>query len=86
MANITTNALRLVENGSKMKLTNFYLDEYTKAEVQKKLILAGLTGNDLAATIRTMLRYFVENDIPGVIEQIATDAIICKKKNKKSRL
>ena len=86
MANTMDNAQELINAGDIMKITNFYIDEYTKAKVEQKLLLMDLDKKAFAATIRTLLRYFVDNDIPGIREQISKEVLVCKKKNKRSRL
>lgn len=86
MANTMDNAQELVKAGDSMKITNFYLDEYTKAKVEQKLLLMDLNKKAFAATVRTLLRYFVDNDIPGIREQILKEVLVCKKKNKRSKL
>ena len=86
MANTMDNAQELIKAGDSMKVTNFYLDGYTKAKVEQKLLLMDLSTKAFAATIRTMLRYFCDNDIPGIREQIEKEVVVCKKKNKRSKL
>lgn len=86
MANTMDNAQELINAGDSMKVTNFYLDGYTKAKVEQKLLLMDLSTKAFAATIRTLLRYFCDNDIPGIREQIEKEVVICKKKNKRSKL
>lgn len=86
MANTMDNAQELINAGDSMKVTNFYLDGYTKAKVEQKLLLMDLDTKAFAATIRTMLRYFCDNDIPGIREQIEKEVVLCKKKNKRSKL
>lgn len=86
MANTMDNAQELINAGDSMKVTNFYLDGYTKAKVEQKLLLMDLDTKAFAATIRTLLRYFCDNDIPGIREQIEKEVVVCKKKNKRSKL
>lgn len=86
MANTMDNAQELINAGDSMKVTNFYLDGYTKAKVEQKLLLMDLSTKAFAATIRTLLRYFCDNDIPGIREQIEKEVVLCKKKNKRSKL
>lgn len=86
MANTIANAQELIKTGNNMKITNFYLDDYTRAKVEQKLLLMDLSTKAFAATIRTLLRYFCDNDIPGIREQIEKEVVLCKKKNKRSKL
>lgn len=81
------------KNIDEMKLYNFYLDELTKLQAQKKLIENGcdtLKGS-LSALIRVLLRYYIDliPDDPTfeyLTRKVQEEYLYTTKKNKRSKM